>query len=162
LIRRGVFGLWGTQIDPGYEGKIFFSLLNAGPRDVELKPHQTYLTIEIQRLLAPPATELQSYYQNKFDITEREEIFLKDANPWFPRQASDKLVALRSVVISTAFILGVTLLPYGALVLGSPFISYIGGALIMLSMVSAIHVSRQERKVTEIVEEEHPYHEIPT
>jgi len=56
LSRRGLYASVGTQIDPGFRGRLFVSLFNLTPAPIAIGYKDTFLTVEFERLERPPAT----------------------------------------------------------------------------------------------------------
>jgi len=79
LTRKGVIGFFGIQVDPGYEGSIFVSLLNVGPRPVELKQDETYITIEFEKLGKPAKREYIGPYQKQYAFPEPIRKYMEEA-----------------------------------------------------------------------------------
>jgi len=66
--RRGLFASTGPQVDPGYKGKLFISLLNLVPRSHILNYKETFLTIEFHTLEKEPDKSYEGPYQSMEDI----------------------------------------------------------------------------------------------
>lgn len=67
--RKGLFASAGPQVDPGYHGKLFISLLNLVPRSQVLAYKDTFLTIEFHTLDETPEKSYTGQYQNLEDIS---------------------------------------------------------------------------------------------
>lgn len=67
--RRGLFASTGPQVDPGFEGKLFVSLLNLTPASHVIKYKDTFLSIEFHTLDQPPEKVYDGPYQRRTDIT---------------------------------------------------------------------------------------------
>jgi len=79
LTRQGVIGFVGIQVDPTYEGPLYISLLNIGPRSVELKYNETYCTIEFYKLEKPAKMKYTGPYQRQFTFPESIKRFMEEA-----------------------------------------------------------------------------------
>lgn len=66
--RRGLFASTGPQVDPGFRGKLFISLLNLTPVSHVLKYLDTFLSIEFHTLDQPPEKTYAGPYQGRVDI----------------------------------------------------------------------------------------------
>lgn len=67
--RKGLVASTGPQVDPGFEGKLFVSLVNLAPVSHVIKYKDTFLSIVFERLDAKPDHPYRGPYQGKFDIT---------------------------------------------------------------------------------------------
>lgn len=67
LFCQGVILSNGTQVDPGFEGKLFCLLFNTSNSPVVLKRGQHYSTIEFNKLIAP-TDGYEGIYQSKIGI----------------------------------------------------------------------------------------------
>lgn len=79
LTRQGVIGFFGIQVDPTYEGPLYISLLNVGPRSVELKYNETYCSIEFSQLEKPAQKGYAGSYQRQFTFPESVKKFMEEA-----------------------------------------------------------------------------------
>jgi dCTP deaminase len=66
--RRGLFASVGPQVDPGFEGNLFISVLNLTPASHVVSYKETFLSIEFQKLLENPQKTYDGPYQHKHDI----------------------------------------------------------------------------------------------
>jgi dCTP deaminase len=66
--RRGLFASAGPQVDPGFHGKLFISILNLMPASQVVAYKDTFLSIEFQKLDQPPDKTYDGPYQHKLDI----------------------------------------------------------------------------------------------
>lgn len=69
LFCQGVFLSNGTQIDPGFRGRLFCLLLNTSNEKVQLKREQHFATIEFVKLIED-TIPYAGKYQNKIKITD--------------------------------------------------------------------------------------------
>jgi len=68
LVERGVLCAFGIQLDPGWEGRPFFTLSHQGAEDIEIGFHDACVSIEFQFLQRPP--------KNPFGKAPRPERFM--------------------------------------------------------------------------------------
>lgn len=68
LSRRGLYASIGTQIDPGFRGRLFVSLFNLTPAPIPIEYMDTFLTVEFSRLEHPPATGYVGPNQGKYHL----------------------------------------------------------------------------------------------
>jgi dCTP deaminase len=61
--RRGLFASTGPQVDPGFQGKLFVSLLNLMPLSHVISYKETFLTIEFHTLDQEPEKTYDGPYQ---------------------------------------------------------------------------------------------------
>ncbi len=66
--RKGLFASTGPQVDPGYDGKLFVSLLNLFPISHLITYKETFLTIEFHLLDQEPDTTYIGPYQGRTQI----------------------------------------------------------------------------------------------
>ncbi len=66
--RRGLFASVGPQVDPGFEGNLFISVLNLTPTSHVVSYKETFLSIEFQKLDAKPEKIYEGPYQHRHDI----------------------------------------------------------------------------------------------
>jgi len=69
LFCKGVILSNGTQIDPGFRGKLFCLLFNTSNEKVQLKRGKHFATIEFVKLIEP-TTPYAGKYQNKLNIQD--------------------------------------------------------------------------------------------
>lgn len=67
LFCQGIILSNGTQVDPGFRGKLFCLLFNTSNKTVFLKRGQHYATLEFNKLIEP-TTPYNGKYQNKEEI----------------------------------------------------------------------------------------------
>ena len=53
LSRRGIYASVGPQVDPGFEGKLSFTLFNFTPLSVAINYEDPFLSLELHRLSSP-------------------------------------------------------------------------------------------------------------
>ena len=75
--RRGIYATTGTQVDPGYHGRLFVGITNLMPHPVTFTFKQDFLTLEIHQLLEPSTKPYAGPYQGKteFDGGDVEHLF---------------------------------------------------------------------------------------
>lgn len=75
--RKGVYATTGTQIDPGFKGRLFVGITNLTPKTVTFTYQEDFLTLEIHELLQPCKNPYAGPYQNKksFDGRDVEYLF---------------------------------------------------------------------------------------
>lgn len=66
--RKGLFASTGPQVDPGFEGKLFVSVLNLTPASHVISFKDTFLSIEFHTLRSKPEKTYDGPYQNRTDI----------------------------------------------------------------------------------------------
>ncbi len=66
--RRGLFASTGPQIDPGFDGKLFISLLNLTPASYVIAYKETFLSVEFQTLSEKPEKTYEGPYQHRRNI----------------------------------------------------------------------------------------------
>lgn len=66
--RRGLLASTGPQVDPGFEGKLFVSIMNLTPASHVLSFKDTFLSIEFHKLEEKPEKTYEGPYQHKHDI----------------------------------------------------------------------------------------------
>jgi dCTP deaminase len=67
--RRGLLASTGPQVDPGFKGKLFISLLNLFPRSQVLRYKDPFLSIEFHTLDEAPEKTYEGPYQKREDIS---------------------------------------------------------------------------------------------
>jgi dCTP deaminase len=67
--RKGLIASTGPQVDPGFEGKLFVSLMNLTPVSHVIKYKDTFLSIIFERLEVQPERPYDGPYQGKYEIT---------------------------------------------------------------------------------------------
>jgi dCTP deaminase len=67
--RRGLLASTGPQVDPGFEGKLFVSIMNLTPASHILSYKDTFLSIEFHKLEEKPEKTYEGPYQHKHDIS---------------------------------------------------------------------------------------------
>lgn len=72
LSRRGLFASVGIQIDPGWEGPLSVSLMNMTPNAVALNYGDTFVTLELERLVVPASEPYSGKYQRRKTFTAQE------------------------------------------------------------------------------------------
>lgn|GEM_PF-710348 len=67
--RRGLLASTGPQVDPGFDGKLFVSLLNLTPASHIVSYKETFLSIEFHQLEVVPEKVYEGPYQHRQDIS---------------------------------------------------------------------------------------------
>jgi len=67
--RKGLFASTGPQVDPGYEGKLFVSVLNLTPAACVVTYKDTFLSIEFHKLDKRPDKTYAGPHQGRKDIS---------------------------------------------------------------------------------------------
>ncbi len=73
LKKRGLINVSGFHVDPGYEGKLIFSVYNAGPTMIRLEKAKPYFSMWLSELKSP------SIYNGSFDKQDNIGIAYLDA-----------------------------------------------------------------------------------
>lgn len=66
--RKGLFASTGPQVDPGYEGKLFVSVLNLTPAACVVTYKDTFLSIEFHKLDKKPDKTYEGPHQGRREI----------------------------------------------------------------------------------------------
>jgi len=66
--RRGLLASTGPQVDPGFEGKLFVSIMNLTPASHVIAFKDTFLSIEFHTLDEKPEKIYEGPYQHRHDI----------------------------------------------------------------------------------------------
>lgn len=62
--KKGLINISGFHVDPGYEGKIIFSVYNAGPNDILLKYTDPVFMIFLVKLIVPVEKKRSEGYEH--------------------------------------------------------------------------------------------------
>lgn len=81
LSRRGLYASVGTQIDPGFKGRLFVSVFNLTPAPIPLQYMDTFLSVEFARLDQPTAEGYNGPNQGKYHLD------VNDIDPFLNVQA---------------------------------------------------------------------------
>ena len=78
--RKGIYATTGTQIDPGFHGRLFVGVTNLTPKRVIFTFKEDFLTLEIHKLSEPSTKPYSGPYQGKteFDENDVESLFSSD------------------------------------------------------------------------------------
>lgn len=82
LARRGIYATTGTQVDPGYHGRLFVGITNLMPKPVTLTFKQDFLTLEIHQLLEPSTKPYSGPYQGKTEFDGGDVEYLFSSEVW--------------------------------------------------------------------------------
>ena len=70
--RQGLFAATGPQIDPGFRGKLFVTIINLSPNVISLPYKEKFVTIEFHRLNEPVTKPYSGEFQDKLNMTALE------------------------------------------------------------------------------------------
>jgi dCTP deaminase len=92
--REGIVATTGTQIDPGFHGRLFVGLMNLTPRVISLPFKDDLLTIEFHRLEHETSKPYTGPYQAKLDLMPEDIRFITQTTGM---AFSEVLTTLRSL-----------------------------------------------------------------
>lgn len=72
ITRRGIDWFGGPQVDPGYSGKLYISMLNASNQTYRIEGHEPFCTIEFHHLGKPAETGYAGRYQGMRSFPEED------------------------------------------------------------------------------------------
>lgn len=70
--RMGLVGSVGPQIDPGFNGRLFISLINLSPKSAILTYKEPFCSIEFHRLEKPATKSYDGPYQGQVELSSRD------------------------------------------------------------------------------------------
>lgn len=70
--RKGLIATVGTQIDPGFHGRLIIGITNLAPRAISLPYKDDFVSVEFHELETPATTVYQGPYQSKMGIGAEE------------------------------------------------------------------------------------------
>lgn len=70
--RKGLIATTGTQIDPGYEGRLIIGVTNLTPRAITLPYKDDFVSVEFHKLENPATFSYDGPYQSKMGIGAEE------------------------------------------------------------------------------------------
>lgn len=70
--RKGLIAQTGTQIDPGYHGRLIVGVTNLTPRPVTLPYKDDFLSVEFHRLEEPVSKPYSGPYQDRLELGPEE------------------------------------------------------------------------------------------
>lgn len=70
--RQGLFAATGPQIDPGFKGRLFITVINLSPNVITLPYKEKFLTVEFHKLNEPVSKPYSGEFQDKLNMTDRE------------------------------------------------------------------------------------------
>ncbi|HLG14538.1 MAG TPA: dCTP deaminase [Blastocatellia bacterium] len=68
ILRAGIFASTGPQIDPGFRGRLFVSLLNMTDHPFLIRHRDRFLTVEFHGLSRAPSRSYSGRHQNKTEL----------------------------------------------------------------------------------------------
>ncbi|MDD9823700.1 MAG: 2'-deoxycytidine 5'-triphosphate deaminase [Gammaproteobacteria bacterium] len=66
--RKGVYATTGTQIDPGFRGRLFVGVTNLSPKPLTFAYKEDFLTLELHQLVEPCEKPYNGRYQDKTEF----------------------------------------------------------------------------------------------
>ena len=111
--RKGLTATTGTQIDPGFSGRLNVGLTNLSSKNIALPHLADFLTVEFHKLQEPVKAPYSGVYQNQSSLSnedletvlEREVMSLSEMNTIL-RALSSSVASLEKSVASMRWILG--------------------------------------------------------
>lgn len=70
--RQGLFAATGPQVDPGFRGRLFITVINLSPNTMSLPYKEKFVTLEFHKLNEPAQKPYDGEYQDKLVMTDRE------------------------------------------------------------------------------------------
>ena len=70
--RQGLFAATGPQVDPGFRGRLFVTVINLSPNPITLPYKEKFLTLEFHKLNEPAENPYSGEFQDKLTMTDRE------------------------------------------------------------------------------------------
>lgn len=70
--RQGLFASTGPQVDPGFKGRFFITVINLSPNPIMLPFKDKFLSLEIHKLEEPAKKPYQGPYQNQLELSATE------------------------------------------------------------------------------------------
>jgi dCTP deaminase len=92
--RKGLIATTGTQIDPGFEGRLIIGLTNLTPKTIALSHNDHFISVEFHKLEKPSSRPYSGPYQNKMGIGAEEMEFIAESEGM---ALSEMLNTLRSL-----------------------------------------------------------------
>lgn len=77
--RKGLIGLSGPQIDPGFRGMLTIGVYNVGPKDIAVPYLEPFCTLQFHRLNLPATKGYSGEYQNQIAIPSKDIEFFIEA-----------------------------------------------------------------------------------
>ena len=77
--RKGLIATTGTQIDPGYRGRLIIGVTNLTPKSVSLPYKDDFITIEFHKLEEPTKNPYNGPFQDKFELGPEEIEFITES-----------------------------------------------------------------------------------
>ena len=70
--RQGLFAATGPQIDPGFRGRLFVTIMNLSPNPISLPYKEKFITVEFHRLNEPVTKPYSGEFQNRLKMNAQE------------------------------------------------------------------------------------------
>ncbi len=70
--RQGLFAATGPQVDPGFRGRLFVTVMNLSPNPISLPYKERFLTLEFHKLNEPAEKPYSGEFQDKLMMSDRE------------------------------------------------------------------------------------------
>jgi dCTP deaminase len=95
--RKGLHVTTGLQIDPGFEGRLFFGVINLTPKAVTLPFKDDFLSIEIHKLDTPTSKPYKGPHLNKIELGPEDIEHIVDGKGY---ALSDVITSLQSLSVN--------------------------------------------------------------
>lgn len=92
--RKGLIAATGSQIDPGFQGRLTVGLTNLTPRSVSLSYKESFVSVEFHRLGEPVSKPYSGPYQNNTKLRPEDIGMVMESEAM---ALSDIMTALRSL-----------------------------------------------------------------
>ncbi len=80
--RRGLLLLSGPQVDPGYEGKLFLTLINLSSKPISVYVGQEFVTLEFF-YVKNGVEKYKGAYQGKYELDISDVLYVKEGGYWY-------------------------------------------------------------------------------
>lgn len=70
--RQGLFAATGPQIDPGFRGRLFITIINLSPNAISLPYKEKFITVEFHRLNESVTKPYNGEFQDRLNMTAQE------------------------------------------------------------------------------------------
>lgn len=70
--RQGLFAATGPQIDPGFRGRLFVTIMNLSPNPISLPYQEKFITVEFHRLNEPVTKPYSGEFQDRLKMNAQE------------------------------------------------------------------------------------------
>src|SRR5437899_2497277 len=68
FLRQGIIASTGPQLDPGFKGRLFVTLINFMDRPMLIRYKQPFISVEFHALSREPSKTYEGQYQNKLEL----------------------------------------------------------------------------------------------